>query len=196
MVVLADEEDVWDKLCYLILNPVEAGLVSTARDYPGLVTLPSHYTRKPVVVPRPTVFFDPKGPTPPTATLELKVPPCFAHMKRKEFVAELTRRLEQREDEIRRRRAKENKGYLGREGVLAQDPLAYPKGLEPRRNLCPKIGAKNKWTRIERIRALQSFVVEHAAAMEDFIAGKLDVVFPAGTYAARVHLGVKCAAPG
>ena len=54
---------------------------------------------------------------------------------------------------------------------------------------------KNKWRRIEAIKRIKSFARDHAEALARYIRGELEVLFPPGTYWARVFLGVTCLEP-
>jgi len=61
MVQLLTPDDVLDKMVYVMLNPVRAGLVERVRDWPGLVTKPEDLVAGPVETPRPGRFFDGRG---------------------------------------------------------------------------------------------------------------------------------------
>jgi hypothetical protein len=123
-------------------------------------------------------------------------PPGFDDMTIEEFVEMLQEELELREMDLRLQHAAAGRVFLGPKGVLEQDRYAYPSTLEPRRTLSPRVGAKNKWRRIEALRRLVGFAREHAEALARYIRGERDVLFPPDTYWARVHLGVSCLAAG
>lgn len=196
VVVLEGPEDALDKMLYVMANPVAAALVGSSNKYPGVVSQPSDFLKGPVEVERPDIFFRNNGPTPSTATLELVPPPGLDDMDVGELAKMLREELTLREADIRRQHSAAGREIMGKKAVLAQDQLSFPSTLEPRRNLCPRIGAKNKWRRIEALRRVASFVEEHAVALERFKKGVMDVVFPPGTYWARVYLGVQCAEAG
>ena len=92
-------------------------------------------------------------------------------------------------------RTNSGRPFLGRNGVLAQLPTASPHTPEPRRGLNPRYAAKNKWRRIEKLQEDKGFLRKYREALRKFAAGVRDVIFPAGTYWMRVHLGVECRAP-
>jgi hypothetical protein len=185
-----------DKILYTICNPVAAALVPKSSQYPGVVTQPADYRAGPVEVSRPPVFFREQGPTPKTVKLEIVPPPGFEENSSEGFVEMLEAELEAREADLRLQHQRAGRPILGRKGVLEEDRFGYPHALEPRRGLCPRIGAKNKWGRIEAIRRLKSFIVDHAKSLARWVAGEHDVEFPFGTYWARVYLGAKCLGPG
>ena len=196
VVVLDHPDDFADKILYTIANPVAAALVSRSEQYPGIVTQPGDYLADPIEVARPGVFFRDNGPTPPTAKLELVPPPGFEEMGTEGFVQMLREELEAREMDLRGQHRAAGRTVLGPRAVLEQDPFSYPHSCEPRRNLNPRVGARNKWRRIEAIKRLRSFVRDHAEALATYLKGERYVLFPAGTYWARVFLGVRCLEPG
>ena len=67
-----------------------------------------------------------------------------------------------------------------------------PSSREPRRNLNPQVACRSKWYRIEALQRLKSFQSDYKQAPKRWRDGERSVVFPAGTYAMRVHAGVKC----
>jgi hypothetical protein len=56
-----------------------------------------------------------------------------------------------------------------------------------------RVGAADKWRRIEAIQRLVVFLKEYAECWRRWKAGNRTVVFPHGTYAMRVYHGVTCA---
>jgi len=64
-----------EALGYLIANPVEAGAVRYARDWPGAHTVPRDIGSRVVKVERPTLYFDSDNPNwPDTIELRLEMP--------------------------------------------------------------------------------------------------------------------------
>ena len=74
---LEDSATVFDKLLYVLLNPVTAGLVRRGAEWPGLWSAPALMGGSSVELSRPERFFRTKGPMPATATLTLQPPPGF-----------------------------------------------------------------------------------------------------------------------
>jgi REP element-mobilizing transposase RayT len=188
---LASASDVLDKIAYVLANPAAAGLVSSGRLWPGLWSAPDQIGGEPLQVRRPEHFFDPKGSLPREASLELTVPAGFASAAA--FREDLAAALAEREA----RAAREVQGdFLGAARVLAQKPTARPKSGEPRRELNPRVAARDKWRRIEVLRRMVEFLRSYRAAWRARHAGERGVVFPAGTYLLRVAHGVPCAESG
>jgi putative transposase len=68
--------------------------------------------------------------------------------------------------------------------------------VEPRRGLNPRVACRDKWKRIEALGRLVEFLREYQRALKAWRAGAPGVIFPEGTYLARVTHGVTCAVPG
>jgi REP element-mobilizing transposase RayT len=190
-VALVSREDVVAKAAYALANPVAAGLVRTAREWPGLCSAPELIGGDTLLVPRPGTFFRASGPMPATATLNVTRPPCFASDA--EFRGALESALADAEAEGRRARSSARGGFLGTVKVLAQRPFDRPVKAEPRRDLAPRVAARDKWKRIEALSRLVEFLRAYRHAWMALRAGE-DAVFPAGTYGLRLTCGVRCAA--
>jgi len=190
-VQLGDENDLLAKMLYVYLNPVAAGLVRRAEHWPGASGLPSDLGRGPVPIERPSGFFRETGPVPAVAELEL-VPPDRGSPQQ---VVWLKERLAAGERECVERRIAQGQSFMGRSKVLRQSPLGRPAQCEPRRELNPRVAARDKWRRIELLQRLANFVGSYRDARRRFLAGWRDILFPYGTYWLRVRCGVLCAGP-
>lgn len=190
-VALATPEDVLDKSAYVLANPVAAGLVRRGRDWPGLWSAPEQIGGAPLVVPRPAEFFRADGVMPEEVELVLTPPPGFDSAE--EFRELLAKALEALEDEAGRDHRAKGSGFLGQEKVLRQKPTSRPMPFEPRRNLNPRVAARDKWKRIEVLGRLKEFLAEYREAWREWQAGQRDPTFPHGTYLMRVLHGAPCA---
>jgi 1-acyl-sn-glycerol-3-phosphate acyltransferase len=65
---------------------------------------------------------------------------------------------------------------------LRQRPTDRPDSQEPRREISPRVAAKNKWRRIEALLRNKAFQLAYAKARDAFKRGVTDVMFPEGTY--------------
>jgi putative transposase len=178
-VALASPQDILDKAAYVLANPVAAGLVLRAREWPGLWSGPEMVGGGALRVRRPGHFFNPKG----------TAPPGFGSAE--EFRALLEAAVAQREAEA----ARGSGGVVGASRVLAQRPTARPAAEEPRRGLRPRVACRDKWKRVEVLGRLVAFLRCYREAWEARRSGER-AVFPAGTYLLRVMHGVPCAASG
>jgi REP element-mobilizing transposase RayT len=186
-----DPGDVVAKTAYVLANPVAAGLVRSASEWPGLWTAPEQLGCARLVARRPKHFFDPKGYLPDVVELEVTTPPGLASAA--EFRSLVSTELSALEEKHRAELASHGRKFLGVARVMAQDPFARPTPGEPRFELKPRIAARDKWRRIEGLQRLKSFLREYRQAWLERRSGAANVLFPAGTYLLRVLHGVQCA---
>lgn len=191
---LLDLDDVVDKIAYTLANPVEAGLVTSGRLWPGLWSAPGLIGAGPQEVPRPVFFFRKKGPLPERVELELTAPPGFASASQLRDRAVVA--LGARERELVRAAREAGRGFLGAERVLAQDPLSRPATEDPPSDLNPKIAGRDLDKVVAALAGIVDFVRSYKAALRKLREGVADVLFPAGTYLMRVAHGVACEAYG
>jgi REP element-mobilizing transposase RayT len=189
-VALVAPADVLDKTAYVLANPAAARLVRHGRDWPGLWSAPELIGAAPLVARRPGEFFRAKGVMPDEVELELTVPPGFDSAE--EFRNHLIAALEVREEQATREAHAAGLGFLGRTKVLSQKPTVRPPPLEPRQSLNPRVAARDKWKRIEVLARLSEFLTDYREAWCARRAGKLDALFPEGTYLMRVLHGAPC----
>lgn len=189
-VALATPRDVFDKTLYVLANPIAAGLVRRAREWPGLWSDPELIGSGTIVARRPKTFFRDDGYLPEQVELELTIPPGIESPD--QFRKDLAAALREREDE----HAATGRGFLGRARVSAQSPWATPSSRERRREPKPRVAAKDRWKRAEALARLAGFIAEYREAWRRWKSGIRDVLFPAGTYALRVTHGVLCRATG
>jgi REP element-mobilizing transposase RayT len=198
-VALAAREDVVAKAAYVLANPVTAGLVHRAREWPGPWTAPEQLGRAALTATRPDGFFRKKGSLPDNVELQLTTPPAVGHIDA--FRVDVAEELDALERTAHRERGATGDepgapgGFLGAARVLAQDPRDHPRTWEPRGTLNPRVAARDKWKRIEVLKRLVQFLKAYRAAWRARLAGDDAALFPAGTYLLRVAHRVRCAAP-
>ncbi len=189
-VELASRQAVVDKTAYTLANPVAAGLVRSARRWPGLWSAPEEIGAGARPVPRPNHFFNPKGSMPESVPLKLTTPPGFPTAET--FREQIWAALAEKEAEAVRKVGT----FLGVARVLAQKTTARARRVEPLGQLNPRVATRDKWKRIEALGRLVSFLSAYRQALSEWREGKRDAVFPAGTYLMRVACGVACAGAG
>ncbi len=192
-VALQTTEDVFEKMVYVLANPVAAGLVRRGVDWPGLWSAPSRIGAGEREVKRPERYFRKEGRWPQVARLELECPKGFESVEA--LRRRLTEALKDREDRAARRLAEEGRAFLGARKALAQSPFTRPATIEPRRGLKPRVASGDPLKRMEAIHRLKTFLAEYREARRAFQAGARETTFPEGTYWMRVTCGVTCAAP-
>jgi len=193
-VVLIEPGDVEDKIVYTLANPVAAGLVRHASQWPGLRSSPEAIGGPPVVAQRPEHFFRPNGPMPATASLKLVGPPGVESLE--DYRRSIVRGVQQREDEAAERIASEGRTFLGEERVLSQDRYSVPAREEPRGRRKPRIACRDEQKWVEAIERLKGFLRAYREAWQEFAGGVRNAVFPHGTYWMRVAYGLPCASAG
>ncbi len=191
VVYLATEQDVLDKMAYVIANPTSAGLVRSPDEWPGIIT--RRFGER-LHFEMPDHFFDEDGAgtDPDDAVLEFQRPPIFIGLTDDELDRKLFDAVAERVRQARAEMQRAGKTFLGVEAVLRQAFSATPATTEIRRKLSPRIAAKNPSVRIAAIRALQRFIAEYREAWRAWREGKRDVLVPLGTYALRVHARAPC----
>jgi putative transposase len=189
-VALIEDADALKRLVYTLSNPTESLLVDHSKRWPGVRTRPQDMLRGPIEIPRPDVFFRQDGPTPVVATLELTRPAIYRDLDDQAFVAKLEQAIEDREEALRRQAKAKGIPFLGLRKLRSQKTTDTPRAIEPRRNLKPRVAAANKWSCIEALLRLESFIRDYREAWTRWKAGLRDTLFPPGTYALARHAGV------
>ncbi len=188
-VLAASPEDVLDRCVYVLANPVKAGLVRKARQWPGLWSPPDQVGET-VTFDRPSHFFRTTGTMPGSASLRVTVPPGCGEVE--DFRRRLAAALAVREAEEGRKRL----GVLGVARVLKQRVWERPARPKERPTLKPRFAARDLGRRIELARRLKLFLAEHRESLLAWRDGRRDTVFPEGTYLMRVLHGAACAGAG
>ncbi len=108
-----------------------------------------------------------------------------------------TIRLEVKRVEAERQAEFERKGksFLGRKAILRQSPFDSPRSSEPRRKMNPRVKARDKWKRIERLQRNAGFLEAYATALLQWLGGELRVCFPYGTYWRCKYGGARVSSP-
>jgi len=187
---LGDDEAMVDKLAYTVTNPVEAGLVSGSKQWPGLLLWkPARYKAK-----RPGWFFHDSGPTPAELWLELTpLPLGDGALRPREVMERVGRAIVDKEKELRAYMHRAGRAFLGKSVIRRQHHTDSPDTPEPRRGLSPRVASRDKWRRVEILQRLKSFTEGYRRALSQWLDGDRKTVFPAGTYGLRVEFSVRCA---
>jgi putative transposase len=172
-------EDVLDKLVYIATNPVKDGLVEKVHHWPGPKFVQALLSGTSIKATRPRHFFREDGSMPEEIELVLKLPD---HFEGKEaFLAELRRRIAEVEEQHARERQQSGRRVVGRRSILRQSWRESPTSREPRRNLRPRVAAKDRSERILTLQRNKQWRAEYECARQLWLAG-FDVEFPYGTY--------------
>ena len=193
-VELEDADSVLEKLVYVLVNPVAAGLVSHGKRWPGVRAAPLEAGTT-LGAKRPKLYFNPKGRLPRQSRVDLTKPPGFEDYDDEQFGALLKQKVEEKEAELREEAQLEEREFQGCEEVLRQSPSGSPTTTEERDRLNPRVATRNKWSRVAALKRQQAFLEAYEEARLRFRAGEREVEFPYGTYWMRVHCGVRCHGP-
>ena len=181
---LGEDEDVVAKMAYAIANPVEAGLVKTPEEWPGVIAWAIGDSSVDEVV-RPKAFFGERSRCPAEVELRLTPPPIPQVAER--FAAHLEVAVAKAHREMRRRNCK----FLGAREVMKASFIRRAKSLERKRGITPSVAAKNMFLRVAMLDSRRQFLRDYHAAMQKWRAGLRDTAFPYGTWWMRVFHGAR-----
>jgi REP element-mobilizing transposase RayT len=181
-----------EKIAYTLANPVAAGLVWSAREWPGATVYVGDLGRGVLRAQRPSVYLDQKSPQwPEEATLPLSLPPTIepddADAFRREVAAELERQEAQAHAEVRA----QGRRFLGAKRAAEVSPYERATSFEALRKRNPTFavgrGQGAVWRRAAA--AVKAFRAAYRAALDRWCAGVRSALFPAGTWWMRVFHG-------
>lgn len=178
-----------EKIAYVIANPVSAGLVQHAHEWPGAKVLVDQIGAGTLSARRPEVYLNPKNRTwPAEATLPITLPPGIEPAEADEFRREVATEVAALEAQAHAAMQEQDRRFLGAERARAISPTARPTTVEPRIAYNPELAVgrdqDDAWRRAAA--ALQAFRASHRAALEKWRADVRTVVFPEGTWLMRV----------
>jgi putative transposase len=178
-----------EKIAYVLANPVAAGLVRRAHEWPGAKVVVNDIGQGTLRAQRPAVYLNPKKRKwPAEAELPIELPPGVAPGEaasfRRQVETEVLRLEAQAHAEMKERR----RSFLGAERAGAVSPTARATTMEPAidRNPTFAVGRDqgDAWQRAAA--AVQAFQLAYEAALASWRAGVRHAVFPPGTWLMRV----------
>jgi hypothetical protein len=98
-----------------------------------------------------------------------------------QLLAELRARVDAAEAAAAAERMQTGARVVGRRMVLRQSWRDCPTSREPRRNLRPRVAARNTWARLEAHCRNREFLAAYREARDHWVNGDV-IPFPAGTY--------------
>jgi REP element-mobilizing transposase RayT len=190
-VKLGDDDDVIEKMAYVITNPVDSGLVASPEEWPGV----NLWGDKELRATRPDQYFDPMGTAPEAEVLAVASPPLSVGTSYEvaDWRRRLTRAIARRVAEAHRLMAAAGLQFLGASGVLAQSFVQRARSYEVKRARVPQVAAKDRELRADMLRAIRVFQGAYRAALDAWRNGVRSVVFPFGTWWFRVHHAARIA---
>jgi REP element-mobilizing transposase RayT len=189
VVRLLTPEAVVEKIAYVLANPVAAGLVEQAHEWPGAKVLVDQLGGGTLRATRPEVYFRRASPQwPEEATLELTLPPGVAQDAADDFRQKVGAELERQQGQAREEVQRKSFGVLGAERASTVSPYDRATSFEPLRGCNPTFavgrGQPEAWKRAAA--GVRAFRAAYHEALARWRTGVRSVVFPAGTWCMRV----------
>lgn len=188
-VVLCTPNAIVEKLAYTMNNPVDAGLVDSAEEWPGVMVLPSDLGAKTWTIKRPHVYFSANNPQwPPVTELKLTMPKHS--LTDVDLREEVSKELANRKLEAQNRVRMNARRVIGRAGVMKVLPNSRAARPEPKRGRQPMIAAGRGQSSIlsRALSALISFRRKYRKALDQWRCGLREVLFPRFTWQmSRLH---------
>lgn len=192
---LLTPEAALESMAYLIANPVAAGAVRYAKDWPSAQTLPRDVGARTIRARRPDLFFDPENPRwPSEIELSLRMPTAVEL----EYPVELARqriaeRVREREHQAWAESKRTGIPFIGPRRVLR---LPYTKRAESEEapgGFTPRYAAGgNRRAARQAAKRIKAFNAQYRDALTAWRLGDREAVFPEGTWWMRVFHGARC----
>ncbi|WP_437654411.1 transposase [Sorangium sp. So ce1182] len=181
-----------EKIAYVVANPVAAGLVRHARDWPGAKVDVDDLGRGELRTARPTAYLDPENPQwPDEATLPLALPPAIDEASADCFRGEVAAELKRQEALAHAEIGQKGLDFLGAERASNISPYERATSLEALRGRNPTFAVARDRPDARRSAAIavRAFRALYRSALERWRAGVRSVMFPAGTWWMRTFHG-------
>lgn len=193
VVELRTRQAIVEKIAYTLANPVQAGLVHHAQEWPGVITSVGDIGTASISAPRPTQWFSQdKQSWPLERSIALSLPPSISTKDAQAFRDDIQRELTNLEKAAH---AFHKNKVLGVKRALKIAPETRITTEEPLRQLNPTfaVGRENRAALLQAKQELREFRQKYREAFNAWRSGKRSVVFPAGTYQMRVIHGANVA---
>jgi REP element-mobilizing transposase RayT len=187
IVKLCTREAIVEKIAYTLANPVQAGLVRHAWQWPGFKTSIDDIGKSKIQAERPKGIFDPKNTKwKKSPSLKVTLPPSITRENADAFIADI--KLELGNLESAAHAAIPRYKVLGAARARKVRPDSRATSREPRKQRNPSfaVGRGNADALRKEKQALRDFRSAYKKALDEWRSGNRAVVFPAGTYAMRV----------
>ncbi|WP_437774493.1 transposase [Sorangium sp. So ce1097] len=181
-----------EKIAYVLANPVAAGLVRHAHEWPGAKVHVGELGNGVLRAARPTAYLDPKNPQwPEEVTLSLALPPVIDQDGADDFGREVTAELQRQEAQAHARIQREGLRFLGADRASKVSPYERAKTFESLRDRNPTFAVGHDQGDTWRVAAaaVRAFRASYRAALQRWCAGVRSAVFPAGTWWMRMFHG-------
>ncbi len=191
---ILQQESIEEKLLYIWLNPVKAGLVQRAEDWPGFKILPRHWGKTLTIpVPEQADYYGRYSPE--VVEFTPQPPPGYRDMpieEAREYFEEL---LRDAEDEFLKQYSAQ--AFAGPKKVRSVDPTSRPSNddIYAHNHNGPRFAAKDAEL-IERAKArYEQFLRDYEKRRQRWVKGQTNICFPAGTVWFRKCTPCQCSDP-
>ncbi|WP_437632895.1 transposase [Sorangium sp. So ce854] len=181
-----------EKIAYVLANPVAAGLVRHAREWPGVKVNVDEIGHGMLHAARPSAYLDPENPQwPEEASLPLALPPSIELDTAEAFRREVAAELERQEAQAHGETEKQGLRFFGAERARNVSPYQRATSFEALRDRNPTfaVGRDQGDAWQTAAAAVRAFRASYRAALERWRAGLRSAVFPAGTWWMRTFHG-------
>ena len=194
VVRLVTDEDIEDKIAYVVANPIAAGLVKQPEQWPGVLA----WGERSQQVTRPRSYFREEGTCPDALLLSVQRPRSITGraIELREWKERVAKAIALKVAEAHRKVSEAGREFLGRAGVLATSFVQRAQTYEARFGVIPTFAAKARSVREELGRVEAYFRKRYRMAFEQWREGARDVLFPVGTWWMTVVHGAAVARAG
>jgi hypothetical protein len=177
---LMTDQDVEDKIAYVVANPVGAGLVKRPEDWPGALIWGDCSRR----VVRPRSYFREEGTCPKELTLAFERPPSKNGWREEPgaWRARVMRAIASKIAEAHQKVFAARRPFLGRAAVLAVSFIKRARTYEQRFGVMPTFAAMARSVREHLGKVERYFRSRYRQALERWRRGDRTVAFPPGTW--------------
>lgn len=187
-----------EKMAYVLANPVAAGLVRRASEWPGVKTGVGEIGCGVLRAARPAGYFDPKNPTWPShAEIALTLPPSVDPPRARSFRRDVAKELERLEARAHADMERQGHTVLGPVQASGVSPYDRATSFEAPQQRTPTfaVGAQAGGAWKAAATAVRTFRASYRAALDRWHAGVRSALFPAGTWWMRVFHGAGVLGP-
>ena len=177
---------IFENLAYVMANPVKAGLVRYAKDWPGVNVRPQDLGQLVLRAKRPEGYYDVDNPQwPDSVELQLTLPPALTKSyARQAIVTTVADELRKQERNARRDLKAQKWSVMGAKRVKKCSPFRRAKSFEKlvSRNPTFAVGRRQKKRFFKAVEELRAFRTSYRDALTEWKRGKRDVTFPLGSW--------------
>ena len=178
--------DVVDKAAYIIVNAVEAGLVSHAKKWPGVRVLASDMGRLTLRIKRPPFFYDPDGDLPEEVELTFTVPKVW-DADEEDLRHQIAEECNRRERAIRESFSNTGRKFMGAKRILRQSIRSAAVTPEAWFERIPHVACKDTSLRVKYLAWRRERQRRYDEKRIELLEGGVELRFPEGTYALHFY---------